>query len=242
MNTMSGMHAMHEREPGRHNITALECSSLGVPVLAPGPWALGLTPWRYSRSALLCTNLWNHPMWYLITPWPPSPILQDLEITRGYVPGFDHVLGHEFVGVVESCTSQPELVGRRVVGEINCNICGYTCADAVFQRNHAPGRWVQLGPWAHVFPCVLLVGRSYAFAILHGCTCGWNAARNMFITAYSWPVIGLHRTMHAHQGPAIQPCTHLACRLMPAARCPQDCPGHHWQGRRHGPIPHPTCQ
>ena len=68
--------------------------------------------------------------------------LQDLEITRGYVPGFRHVLGHEFVGRVERCGTQPELVGRRVVGEINCNDARFCCADAVFQRNHAPGRSV----------------------------------------------------------------------------------------------------
>lgn len=47
----------------------------------------------------------------------------DLEITRGYVD-FKGVLGHEFVGIVERAPSA-SLVGRRVVGEINC-ICG-TC-------------------------------------------------------------------------------------------------------------------
>ena len=48
----------------------------------------------------------------------------DLEITRGYA-GFHGILGHEFVGrVVES--PRKELIGRRVVGEINVG-CG-TCA------------------------------------------------------------------------------------------------------------------
>lgn len=48
----------------------------------------------------------------------------DLEIVRGYM-GFQGVLGHEFVGVVEDIYSDVEqaqygrLVGRRVVGEIN---------------------------------------------------------------------------------------------------------------------------
>ena len=42
----------------------------------------------------------------------------DLEILRGYM-GFTGVPGHEFVGVVESCTN-PFLQGKRVVGEINC--------------------------------------------------------------------------------------------------------------------------
>src|SRR5215216_125589 len=45
----------------------------------------------------------------------------DLEITKGYM-GFKGVLGHEFVGdVVES--GLKELVGKRVVGEINV-VCG----------------------------------------------------------------------------------------------------------------------
>jgi threonine dehydrogenase-like Zn-dependent dehydrogenase len=45
----------------------------------------------------------------------------DLELTRGYYP-YTGVLGHEFVGKVEA---GPDLVGRRVVGEINavCHRC-----------------------------------------------------------------------------------------------------------------------
>jgi threonine dehydrogenase-like Zn-dependent dehydrogenase len=48
----------------------------------------------------------------------------DLEIVRGYA-GFDGTIGHEFVGVVESAPGVPELVGQRVVGEINagCGAC-----------------------------------------------------------------------------------------------------------------------
>lgn len=51
----------------------------------------------------------------------------DIEIVRGYM-GFAGVLGHEFVGVVEQAESAPELIGRRVVGEINayCGECA-TC-------------------------------------------------------------------------------------------------------------------
>ena len=45
----------------------------------------------------------------------------DLEITRGYM-GFGGVLGHEFVADVVSA-ADPGLVGKRVVGEINC-VCG----------------------------------------------------------------------------------------------------------------------
>jgi threonine dehydrogenase-like Zn-dependent dehydrogenase len=49
----------------------------------------------------------------------------DLELIRGYA-GFHGVLGHEFVGVVES--GDPQLAGRRVVADINigcgrCAIC-----------------------------------------------------------------------------------------------------------------------
>ena len=47
----------------------------------------------------------------------------DLEIVRGYA-GFKGTIGHEFVGVVEKADRE-ELVGKRVVGEINagCGIC-----------------------------------------------------------------------------------------------------------------------
>lgn len=46
----------------------------------------------------------------------------DLEMVRGYYP-FTGVLGHEFVGVVEEGIQ--DLIGRRVVGEINitCTVC-----------------------------------------------------------------------------------------------------------------------
>lgn len=53
----------------------------------------------------------------------------DLEIIKGYQK-FHGVLGHEFVGWVEAVNgSYPELVGKRVVGEINlgcgdCDFCG----------------------------------------------------------------------------------------------------------------------
>src|ERR1051325_9545417 len=50
----------------------------------------------------------------------------DLEIARGYA-GFKGTIGHEFVGLVEDSTDR-ELVGRRVAGEINagcgkCELC-----------------------------------------------------------------------------------------------------------------------
>jgi threonine dehydrogenase-like Zn-dependent dehydrogenase len=46
----------------------------------------------------------------------------DLEIVRGYA-GFAGTIGHEFVGVVETAPGRPDLVGQRVVGEINAG-CG----------------------------------------------------------------------------------------------------------------------
>ncbi len=47
----------------------------------------------------------------------------DLEITKGYM-GFTGVLGHEFVGdVTQAPPASKDLLGQRVVGEINC-VCG----------------------------------------------------------------------------------------------------------------------
>ncbi len=47
----------------------------------------------------------------------------DLEIIRGYA-GFNGIIGHEFVGIVET-SSDKGLIGKRVVGEINagCGVC-----------------------------------------------------------------------------------------------------------------------
>ena len=50
----------------------------------------------------------------------------DREILKGYKAGFKGILGHEFVGLVEE-SDQSELVGQRVVGELNagCGQCYY---------------------------------------------------------------------------------------------------------------------
>lgn len=62
----------------------------------------------------------------------------DLEIARGYM-GFNGVLGHEFVGdVVEG---PAELLGRRVVGEINC-VAPDSPARMEDERKHAVPRTV----------------------------------------------------------------------------------------------------
>lgn len=64
----------------------------------------------------------------------------DLEIVRGYA-GFEGTIGHEFVGVVERAADRPDLVGKRVIGEINAG-CG-TCEKCVSgDPRHCPTRTV----------------------------------------------------------------------------------------------------
>jgi threonine dehydrogenase-like Zn-dependent dehydrogenase len=75
----------------------------------------------------------------------------DVEIARGYA-GFAGTLGHEFVGVVERAPDAPQLVGRRVVGEINAG-CGLCELCAAGDARHCSRRTV-LG----------IVGRDGAFA------------------------------------------------------------------------------
>ncbi|RMG45817.1 MAG: alcohol dehydrogenase [Acidobacteria bacterium] len=61
----------------------------------------------------------------------------DIEITRGYA-GFRGIPGHEFVGVVET-SSNPQLIGRRVVGEINVG-CGHCAWCQRSDPRHCPSR------------------------------------------------------------------------------------------------------
>jgi len=64
----------------------------------------------------------------------------DLEIVRGYA-GFSGTLGHEFVGVVEAATDATDLIGKRVVGEINAG-CG-RCENCLQgESRHCPERTV----------------------------------------------------------------------------------------------------
>jgi len=74
----------------------------------------------------------------------------DLEITRGYM-GFKGTLGHEFVGVVEH-SSKRDLIGQRVVGEINV-VCGRCDLCLSGLSSHCRNRTV-----------VGIVGRDGAFA------------------------------------------------------------------------------
>jgi threonine dehydrogenase-like Zn-dependent dehydrogenase len=65
----------------------------------------------------------------------------DIEITKGYL-GFKGVLGHEFTGLVERINGgDQKLLGRRVVGRINCGcgLCHY-CVSGL--ENHCPQRTV----------------------------------------------------------------------------------------------------
>ena len=63
----------------------------------------------------------------------------DLEITKGYM-GFKGVLGHEFVGLVEKINGpDQQLVGQRVVGEINC-YCGTCDYCQKEMKTHCPNR------------------------------------------------------------------------------------------------------
>jgi len=63
----------------------------------------------------------------------------DLEIARGYA-GFNGTIGHEFVGVVEQ-SSKRDLVGQRVVGEINAG-CGRCDLCRAGDPRHCPSRTV----------------------------------------------------------------------------------------------------
>ncbi len=62
----------------------------------------------------------------------------DLELFRGYY-GFKGIAGHEFVAEVVQAQGHPELLGKRVVGDINC-ACR-TCAWCLSGRHrHCPNR------------------------------------------------------------------------------------------------------
>jgi len=93
-------------------------------------------------------------------PKPQEAIIQvlqagicstDLHLVKGYMD-FQGVLGHEFVGVVNSASGNSSLVGKRVVGEINaaCRSC-QTCLQG--RPTHCPNR-TTLG----------IMGRDGAFA------------------------------------------------------------------------------
>ncbi len=63
----------------------------------------------------------------------------DIEIKRGYMD-YRGILGHEFVGVVEKATNS-FLLGKRVVGEINC-VCGQCLYCRMEMPRHCANRTV----------------------------------------------------------------------------------------------------
>lgn len=77
------------------------------------------------------------PGWALVKTELAGICKTDLEIIKGYM-GYQGVLGHEFLGHVESC-DDPAWMGRRVVGEINaaCGDCQW-CARGL--GRHCPAR------------------------------------------------------------------------------------------------------
>ena len=89
----------------------------------------------------------------------------DHDIIMGY-KDFEGTFGHEFVGIVQECEISPELVGNRVVGEINsgcgyCELCrkdmGRHCAErdvlGISGRDGAFAEYLVLPAWnLHVVP------------------------------------------------------------------------------------------
>ena len=78
----------------------------------------------------------------LIRPTRMGICATDLELCKGYMD-FTGVLGHEFVGVVESVADRKDnkWVGKRVVGSINC-VCGKCDMCKAGLREHCRDRTV----------------------------------------------------------------------------------------------------
>jgi len=64
----------------------------------------------------------------------------DLEIARGYA-AFEGTIGHEFVGIVDQAPNASDLIGKRVVGEINAG-CGKCRLCLAGDQRHCPNRTV----------------------------------------------------------------------------------------------------
>ncbi len=75
----------------------------------------------------------------------------DHEITRGYMPGFHGILGHEFLGIAMDADDR-SIVGCRVSAEINCG-CGACDFCRLGMGRHCPDRTV-----------IGIQGRSGSFA------------------------------------------------------------------------------
>ena len=77
------------------------------------------------------------PGWARIRVMEAGICQTDLEIIKGYM-GFQGILGHEFVGIVDAC-DDPTWIGQRVVGDINaaCGACAWCARDL---GRHCPSR------------------------------------------------------------------------------------------------------
>lgn len=64
----------------------------------------------------------------------------DREILKGYRPDFKGVMGHEFVGVVET-SNDPDWIGKYVVGELNAG-CGHCIYCRTGREKHCIDRKV----------------------------------------------------------------------------------------------------
>jgi len=64
----------------------------------------------------------------------------DLQLLKGYYP-FQGIPGHEFVGKVVDAPAAPQLIGQRVVGEINVG-CGQCALCQAGYEKHCPQRVV----------------------------------------------------------------------------------------------------
>ncbi|HON50827.1 MAG TPA: alcohol dehydrogenase catalytic domain-containing protein [Candidatus Sumerlaeota bacterium] len=64
----------------------------------------------------------------------------DIELIKGYY-GFKGVAGHEFVGIIEQSPQKPEIIGKRIVGDINrgCGACVWCMRG---DGRHCPARQI----------------------------------------------------------------------------------------------------
>ncbi|NLH86887.1 MAG: alcohol dehydrogenase catalytic domain-containing protein [Firmicutes bacterium] len=87
----------------------------------------------------------------------------DVEVTRGYF-AYKGIMGHEFVGVVEDA-DYTDLVGRRVVGEINisCGECG-TCRSGSI-RHCERIRAMGINGWPGCFADYVVLPESNLHAV-----------------------------------------------------------------------------
>lgn len=93
----------------------------------------------------------------------------DLELLRGY-HGFSGIAGHEFVARVQSCSSRPELEGRRVVADINIG-CGRCARCQRGQAHHCQERSaIGIKDWEGAFAQYLKAPAANLYTVPDGLT------------------------------------------------------------------------